>query len=259
MEQLVATIRPGTAPVHYFRGGGGEPLLYLHHIAGMQGWEPVLGELATRFDVIAPYHPGWGPSEGLDQVENGLDLVLHYVDFLDYLALGSVRVLGHSVGAWIAAELAAIRPDRVRRLALASPVGIWDEAIGGEDPFAQNPMRATEVLFADPAMRENLVLRDGTVDPLETYVQEMKDLKAAAKFLWPIPDTGIIKRLPRVTAPTVVFGGTADRFIPPAYAQVWRRHLPHAETKTIIGAGHLSNLEQPSRFATIAGSWLMQP
>ena len=120
-------------------------------------------------------------------------------------------------------------------------------------------MRATEVLFADPARRENLVLRDGTVDALENYVQEMKDLKAAAKFLWPVPDTGVIKRLPRIKAHTIVVSGAGDRFVPPAYGQVWRDQLEWAETKTILDAGHLANLEQPNRFATIAGSWFMAP
>ena len=259
MQQLTAVVREGTAPVHYFRGGVGEPVLYLHHIAGMQGWEPALSELATKFDIIAPYHPGFGPSEGLDDVDNGLDFVLHYVDFLDYLGLQSVRVVGHSFGAWIAAELAALYPDRVSRLVLANPVGIWDEEIGGEDVFAQNPGKPTEVLFAEPQMRENLILRDGTVDPVEIYVQEMKDLKAAAKFLWPIPDTGVARRLGRITAPTLIVGSTADKFIPSAYAGVWKRHIPNSDIKTIVHGGHLVNLEQPSRFATVAGSWLIQP
>lgn len=259
MDQLTAVLRPGKSPVHYFRGGAGAPLLYLHHIAGLQGWEPAIAELSTRFDVIAPYHPGWGPSEGLDEVDDGLDLVLHYIDFLDHLNLDQVHILGHSIGAWIGAELAAIRPDRVLKLVLANPVGVWEESIGGEDPFAQNPMRATEVLFADPARRENLVLRDGAIDALENYVQEMKDLKAAAKFLWPLPDTGVIKLLPRIKAHTIVVTGSRDRFVPPAYGQVWRDQLEWAEAKTILDAGHLANLEQPNRFATIAGSWFMAP
>jgi pimeloyl-ACP methyl ester carboxylesterase len=258
MEQLVASIRPNKAPVHYFRGGTGEPLLYLHHLAGMQGWEPIMAELSTRFDVIAPYHPGWGPSEGLGEVDNGLDLVLHYMDFMDHLGLSKVHVLGHSVGAWIAAEIAAIRPDRVDRLVLTNPVGIWTEAIGGEDPFAQNPMQATAVLLADPSRRDHLILHDGTVDMLEHYVQEMKDLKAAAKFLWPIPDTGIIKRLPRITAKTLVITSSNDRFIPPAYGEVWRKQIKGADSKTILDAGHLVNLEQPNRLTTIAGSWFIQ-
>ena len=259
MKKRPAVIGPDPAPARCSRGGAGEPLLYLHHLAGMQGWEPALSELSTKFDVIAPYHPGFGPSEGLDEVDNGLDLVLHYIDFLDYLGLESVRVLGHSFGAWIAAELAALYPDRVSRLVLANPVGIWQEDIGGEDVFAQNPTKPTEVLFAEPQLRENLILRDGTVDPLETYVQEQKDLKAAAKFLWPIPDTGVARRLGRITAPTLVVGSTADKFIPPAYAGVWKRHIANSDIKTIVNAGHLVNLEQPSRFATVAGSWLIQP
>lgn len=258
MEQCVATIRPGSAPVHYFRGGSGEPLLYLHHIAGMQGWEPALAELSSRFDVIAPYHPGWGPSQGLEEMRDGLDLVLHYIDFLDYLEIEKANVLGHSVGAWIAAEMAAIRPDRVKRLVLANPIGIWDDEIQGEDPFAQSPMSATAVLFGDPKRRENLILRDGQVDFLENYLQEMKDLKAAAKFLWPIPDTGIVRRLPRITAKTLIVTAADDKVIPPAYGPIWRDHLQHAETKTILDAGHLANLEQPNRFATIAGGWFMQ-
>ena len=259
MEQLTITVRPGSAPVHLYRGGAGEPILYLHHLAGLQGWEPAIAELATKFEIYAPYHPGWGPSQGLDEVETGLDLVLHYIDLLDALGLQHVHIVGHSIGAWIAAELAAIRPDRVRKLALFTPIGIWDDTIRGEDPFAQNPLRATEVLFADPARRENLILRDGTVDPLENYLQEMKDLKAAAKFLWPIPDTGVVKRLPRIQAPTILVGASSDRIVPPAYIPIWKNHIPRSEAKTILDAGHLVNLEQPSRFATIAGSWFLRP
>ncbi len=88
---------------------------------------------------------------------------------------------------------------------------------------------------------------------------EFAGTKAAAKFLWPLPDTGVIKRLPRIKAHTIVVTGAGDRFVPPAYGQVWRNQLEWAEAKTILDAGHLANLEQPNRFATIAGSWFMAP
>ncbi len=255
VEIKSVTLRPGSPPVQYYRAGQGEPLLYLHHIAGMQGWEPAMEELSKRFDVIAPYHPGWGPSGGLDEVDNGLDLVLHYTDFLDAVGVGSAYVLGHSLGAWIAAELAAIMPQRVRRLVLAAPVGIWDESAGGEDPFAQPPMAATAVLFADPARRQSLVLKDGAADPLENYVQEMKDLKAAAKFLWPLPDTGVAKRLSRVSAPTLVVTAERDRFIPPAYGAIWQSRIGGATRASLDDAGHLANLEHPAEFARVAGAF----
>jgi len=255
-ELQAVTLHPGGAPVRYYRAGKGEPLLYLHHIAGMQGWEPAMDELAGRYDVIAPYHPGWGPTEGLDALDSGLDLVLHYADFLDAVGVESAHVLGHSIGAWIGAELAAIMPDRVRSLVLATPIGIWTEAAGGEDPFAQPPMSATAVLLAEPSRRHALILKDGQADMLENYVQEMKDLKAAAKFLWPVPDTGVIKHLPRIKAPTLVVTAARDKVIPPAYGPIWEEAMKRpVKVKSIEDAGHLANLEQPERFAAVAGAF----
>ena len=60
----------------YYRGGSGETVLWLHHLAGMQGWEPVHEALSKSFDVVAPYQPGFGESEGeaLDDFDNGLEI-----------------------------------------------------------------------------------------------------------------------------------------------------------------------------------------
>ena len=104
--------------VHYYRAGRGEPLLYLHHLIGIAGFEPALQNLAESFDVIAPYAPGWGPAkDDLDKIDPGpLDLTLHLCDVMDALGLASANVVGISIGAWMAAELAAIAPQRVRKL-----------------------------------------------------------------------------------------------------------------------------------------------
>jgi pimeloyl-ACP methyl ester carboxylesterase len=249
------TLKNTKAPVLYYRAGRGEPLLYLHHLAGMQGWELALAELATRYDVIAPYHPGWGPSDGLDEVDGGLDLVLHYSDLLDALGVESAHVVGHSIGAWIGAELAAIMPSRVRQLVLATPVGLWDDRLKGEDPFAQNPLRPTEVLFAEPALRDKYIVRTGETDPTELYVQEMKDLKAAAKYLWPIPDTGVVRRLARIIAPTLIVTAAQDRVIPEGYGAIWQRQIAGSKTESVGEAGHLVNLERPGALAGLAGSF----
>src|SRR2546428_4168793 len=44
-----------------------------------------------------------------------------------------------------------------------------------------------------------------------------------AKFVWPIPDRGLKKRLHRITAPTLVLWGEADRANPLVYAEEWQR------------------------------------
>lgn len=242
---------------HYFRGGSGPALLYLHHLAGMQGWEPVHAELAKSFEVIAPYAPGAGPTgDGLDDFDNGLDLVLHYTQLLDALGLGAVHVVGHSLGAWVAAELAAIQPHRVNRAVLVNPLGIWDDELLGEDPYAQPPMAATGILFARPELRNSLILKDGATDMMENYIQETRDLKASAKFLWPIPETGIRRRTRFIRAQTLIVTSGLDRIVPAAYGAVWQKAIAGSSAVTVPDAGHLINLEQPERMATLAANFL---
>ena len=45
------------------RGGAGRSLLFLHGAGGLPGWQPFLAQLADRYDVIAPDHPGYGQSD----------------------------------------------------------------------------------------------------------------------------------------------------------------------------------------------------
>ncbi len=254
MEAMTTQLPTETNATVYHRGGSGEALLYLHHIAGMQGWEPLHEELSQSFDVIAPYLPGAGPTADADEYRDAMDLVLHYRALLDELGVARVHILGHSIGAWIGAEFAAVYPDRVKRMVLLNPMGAWEEELQGEDPYAQAPMKATAVLLADPGRRDELILRNGEVDAQENYVQEMKDLKASARFLWPVPDTGIMRRLPLVQSPTLVVTSKDDRVVPTGYGDLWAQQIPTSSAVTMEG-GHLVNLEDPSGVATIAGNF----
>jgi pimeloyl-ACP methyl ester carboxylesterase len=256
MDPKRITLPNESAETVYFRGGSGEPVLYLHHLAGMQGWEPVHEQLSRSFDVIAPYQPGAGHTAGLEDFDTGLDLVLHYRQLLDSLGIERAHILGHSIGAWIGAEIAAIQPDRVNRAVLVNPLGLWDDSLQGEDPYAQPPMGATAVLLADPDRREELILKNGTIDPTENYVLESLDLKCSAKYLWPVPDTGVSRRLPLIKAPTLIITSSVDRVVPAEYGKLWKNAIAGASEITIDGAGHLVNLEQPDRLAALAGKFL---
>jgi pimeloyl-ACP methyl ester carboxylesterase len=66
--------------VQVMEGGEGEPLLYLHSAYGENLWLPFHQELARNFRVIAPAHPGFAQTEGLDDIDSMEDMVLHYGD-----------------------------------------------------------------------------------------------------------------------------------------------------------------------------------
>ena len=258
MNLRTIEVGPSRRPVHYYRAGSGEPLLYLHHIIGLTGFGSALERLAETFDVIAPYAPGWGPAkDDLPEFDEGpLDLTLHQGDVLDALGLESTNVVGGSIGAWMAAELAAIAPHRVDRLVLINPLGLWLDGVGGEDPFAQHPGFPSAVLFARPEDRQKHLLEGR--DTMDALVDEVLSLRASAKFLWPIPDTGIKRRLPRIKAPTLIATSEKDLVVPEAYGPAWKQAITGAELATIPGAGHLAELDEPEAFATLVKAFISE-
>ena len=73
---------------------------------------PFLDALAERFTVYAPEHPGTAPGEpdAIREVDSLWDLILCYDELLEHLGLSEVMLVGHSFGAMMACEVAALRP-----------------------------------------------------------------------------------------------------------------------------------------------------
>jgi len=105
------------------RGGSGRPLLILHGASGAGGWTPYMADLAARHDVIVPEHPGFGASDMPDWLDNVPDLANFYLDFLDQLDLTDIDLVGHSIGGWIAAELATRNTRRLAHIFRDTRVG----------------------------------------------------------------------------------------------------------------------------------------
>lgn len=242
--------------LHYVRQGQGQPLLYLHGMLGLTACAPLLETLARTFDVIAPCAPGWGPArDELPTVDPGpLDLTLHLIDVLDGLAVERAAVAGVGIGAWMGAELAAIAPHRVERLLLVNPLGLWLEATPGEDPFAVHPGMPSEILFTEPGQRKKYLFEGR--DKVDAHVEELLNLRAAAKFLWPIPDTGISRRMGRIKAPTLIVTCEHDRIVPAAYGPAWQHGIARAELAVLANAGHVPEIEQPAALAELAAGFL---
>jgi pimeloyl-ACP methyl ester carboxylesterase len=78
---------------------------------------------------------------------------------------------------------------------------------------------------------------------IDMQVQIMWNQACTAKFMWPIPDKGLKKRLHRITAPTLIMHGTQDRLVPPVYAGEFADRIPNARVEMIEGAGHLPHVE----------------
>ncbi|MCC6381537.1 MAG: alpha/beta hydrolase [Dehalococcoidia bacterium] len=248
VEPVVLSVRSGLFEPPVYRAGSGEPLVFLHGAGGLgHGSMRDLETLARDYDTIAPVLPGWDDTDGLQHVDDVHDMVVFLQDFVDAAGLRSFFLMGHSLGGMFASELAAARPDLVRKLVLVAPIGLWLDESPVADFFTALPSELPQLLCADPADPTVAALFQPPSDSEERahamYLQ-LANFAAAGKFMWPIPDRGLKKRLHRVKAPTLVLWGESDRVLSPAYGHLFETKIPNAELVTIPGAGHLLPLEK---------------
>jgi pimeloyl-ACP methyl ester carboxylesterase len=258
-ESRIIALGSGRPTIEVLEAGQGTPLLFLHGAGGIPMWDATLPLLARKHRVLAPLLPGLGQSTGLELLDDQLDLVLHAFDVLDALGLERPVVVGESMGGLIAAEMAALRPKEIGRLVLAAPVGLWREEAPIPDMFGMLTSELVPYLFHDPgclAAQRMLGVSallsdkdDRTDEQVELLIALARGFRTVAKFLFPIPEHGLEKRLPRITAPTLLLWGAQDRFVVPLYARLFAERIPGARLETIEGAGHLLLLERPEQAA----------
>ena len=110
-------------------------VLFIHGLGmSSRSLVPTMERLAATFDVVAPDLPGCGRSSRVDHPLDLRETAEAVARWMDAAGVGRPVVVGHSVGAQVAAHLALLRPDRVDRLVFASPTGDpddnrWSEAL----------------------------------------------------------------------------------------------------------------------------------
>lgn len=254
-QQNGQVITVSGAEIEVASKGSGEPLVYLHGAFGYRGWHPFMDALAEDFTVYAPIQPGFVDSApGPDDIDDLLDLTLYHFDLLEALGLEAPNVVGHFLGGMIAAEMAALRPGSISKMVLAAPVGMWLDEEPGVDYFATPIDELRGVLFADPDSDAAKSVLPEPKDDLERgtqIIERVRSLATVGKFLWPIPDKGLKKRMGRIKAPTLVVVGEQDKVVPASYGNEFASRIEDASVHTMAGAGHMMMLEQAGEFAQL--------
>ncbi len=255
----------GRPSIEVLEAGAGSPLLFLHGAGGIVAWEGVLPLLSAKYHVYAPLLPGFGQSTGLECLEDQFDLFMHGFDVIEALGLDRPYVVGESLGGWMAAEMAALRPKEIGRLALAAPVGLWRDEAPVADLFGSMVHELVPYLFHNqncPAAQRMMMMTmlfsdkdDRTQEQIEILIMMSRGFRTAAKFLFPIPENGLERRLWRIKAPTLVVWGDQDRFISPIYAEILRQKIANAEVVKIPKTGHVISLESPELLADALVRW----
>jgi pimeloyl-ACP methyl ester carboxylesterase len=255
------TVWQGKVPLAVHVQGDGPAVVFFHGPWGLT-WGPFLDALARTFTVYAPEHPGTTPGEPdtIHQVDSLWDLVLCYDEMLEQLRLPEAMAVGHSFGAMMACEVAAARPARIRRLALIDPIGFWRDDAPVVNWMLLAPAEIPAHVFRDaegPAAQALFAVPDDPEQGALARTRITWAMGCTGKFIWPIPDKGLKKRIHRIAqTPALLVWGQDDRLVPRVYADEFARRLSRTRVEVVKGAGHAPHLEQPEAVAGLVQAFL---
>jgi pimeloyl-ACP methyl ester carboxylesterase len=253
-------VEAGDLRVHYLDAASGAPVVFLHgNWASCGWWEPCLERLPAGYRGLAPDLRGRGRTEGPDSDYSLAALAADVQAFANALGLARFHLVGHSLGAGVAMQLALDAPARVATLAAIAPP--WadgmPEALNMPDrqrllkeqpDLFRQAIRAMAPTAPDDERWARLVA-EGHAQRLEAAVGNMVALSA-----WK-PGAG----LAAIAAPTLIVGGALDPLITPE--TVARAAAARGVAPVLLdGVGHSPNLEAPDRLmALLAPHWAAVP
>ncbi|MCC9607586.1 alpha/beta hydrolase [Blastopirellula sp. JC732] len=232
--------------------GEGPPLVYLHSAGGETEAIPFHHKLAEKYTVYVPAHPGFALSEGLNEILDIHDLAWHYVDLFAALELEDVPVIGYSLGAWLALELAILRPQLISRLGIIAAAGLYVEGSPMGELFIDDFNKLRELIFFNPESPAALETTPRNPDDSQMLMW-LRAREATARVGWNpyLHDPKLPQHLHRVTQPTTIVWGRHDKMIPLAHGEYYAAHLPNATLQILEECGHGVPWEKCDETATL--------
>lgn len=239
-----------------------DPVLLLHGQPGAASdWEHVRASIDGNARTIAFDRPGWDGRSAVRDLAGNASAARRV---LDRTGVARATVVGHSLGAAVAAWLAWSSPERIGRLVLVAPAANID-SLGAVDYLLATPVvgwlasvgamaGGGLVLGAGPVRRwvaEATALDDRylqsagrtllTPSSWRSFVREQRAL---------VRDLPVLeRRLQEISAPTTIVAGTADRVVPIAAARRLAGQIRGAELIEIQHAGHLVHVHHAGEVA----------
>jgi pimeloyl-ACP methyl ester carboxylesterase len=238
--------------------GSGFPLIFINGFAStMDTWNPlVLSKISRHFRVIIFDNRGTGYSGLSGEQPFSLPLFAHdTATLMDQLGIPSAHILGHSMGACIAQELALRFPKKVNGLILVSgecrgpgsrPLRpeILAQLMDKSGTIQDLANRMFSILFP-PSWLATHNPWDYCPEVYETTSDETIARQASAFLAW----AGSFDRLGNIRSPALVVAGKDDVIIPPGNSRIISDRIPGAQYIEMDNAGHGLMYQFPDEFS----------
>jgi pimeloyl-ACP methyl ester carboxylesterase len=228
--------------------------------AAANAWEPHSSEWSRNFRCISVDNRGAGKSPLAAEPASTANMAQDTVRLMEALGLGPSVVVGISMGAGIAQQLALARPDLVRKLVLVAP---WARC----DAYTRSVLDVLgRVHSLGDARSFNELLRNTVWTP--RWVNERGESMEADLNLGLSMQSGafqeqvracqehdVFARLPELRVPTLVTIGDRDVFIHPDLSREVVAQIPGAVAHVFEGAGHVHHWEELQKFNELIQNW----
>lgn len=206
------------------------PTLILLHGGGAASrtWKHQFSGLADRFHMVAPDLPGFGRSPGPVSIETSVAAVSQLVR-----RYSPVHLCGFSLGAFVAAQLAAEEPEHVSRVILCG----------------------ANLKPADSEPRQIRFFKSRRGWWLMKALSDLPDRPALLEMVDEVEQADLTGALPRIQAPTLVLCGRRDSACRSDVSPI-SELLPHATSVVVPYAGHSLPISRPGVFNTIVRGFL---
>ena len=229
--------------VHYTRQGEGPPIVFVHGTgADSDQWAEAATDLADRHTVICPDLSGAGRTTDAGHPLTVEALAAQVIAVIADAGVSGVHIVGHSMGAVVAASVSARRPDLVAGTVLHASwtrsdarlralFGVWGSLLHSA------PLRFVELILATALSPAFLRTLDG-----DAFAAAAADLRAR---LAPGTDrqieldarVDIRADIARLRVPVLLLASDQDQIITPDHHDELLAMLPHAR-QARIRAGH---------------------
>lgn len=227
------TVDLDDARLAYRQAGSGEPVVLIHGLsASSRWWYRNVDTLATRFEVFVIDLIGFGRSRGPRRFDLSESATL-LARWMETIGIKRAHVVGHSMGGYIAAQLAAEYPKKLNRLVLV------DAAV----PLSRRHRRwhvrqlGREMRYTPPRFL-HLLATDALLAGPRTIWSATNQLLTA----------NLESELSKIAAPVLVIWGENDPLVPATVADRLVELVPNVRKMIIPRCGHKPMLERPEEF-----------
>ena len=237
----------------YIEVGEGTPIIILHGLmGGLSNFEGVTNFFSEKgYKIIIPELPVYSMSLLKTNVKSFAKFL---EEFIDFLGLDNVILLGNSLGGHIGLYHTKLYPEKVKALVITGSSGLYESAMGGgytkRSDYEVIKKKAQDV-FYDPAIATKEIVDEvyATVNDRNKLIKTLAIAKSAIRH-------NMSKDLPKMNTPICIIWGKNDKVTPPEVATEFNDLLPDSDLFWIDKCGHAAMMEHPNTFNEILFSWL---